>query len=82
MTLLQYFAGKENKKLDLTKWSFNAHKDIPQQDNTIDCGVFVLAAVKYHLLGNIFDFSAKDIPFIRMAISYELITATKQFGKF
>jgi len=29
MTLLQYFAGKENKKLDLTKWSFNARKDIP-----------------------------------------------------
>lgn len=54
------------------EWEHKA-VDFPQQTNSIDCGVFVLAAI-YYIVHEIttFDFKQRDMPGIRIALGTEI----------
>ena len=46
----------------------------PQQQDAHNCGIFVLAMLNYLTHGLEFDFEAKDVPFMRRALCWELIS--------
>ena len=47
--------------------------EIPSQQNTFDCGVFMLVFAKYICLGKQFYFTCKDMPYFREEIKEEII---------
>jgi Ulp1 family protease len=59
---------------DASGWTEFVHpaQFVPQQANGIDCGVFMLAAARCILGGHEFDFSQKDIPFLRKKMTLDL----------
>lgn len=62
--------------LPLTKAS-HRNVQIPRQDNTIDCGVFVVAYFYCRLTKKEFNFSQKDINNIRLGALMSLISDTR-----
>lgn len=54
-------------------------QDLPQQDNGCDCGVFVCQFMEclsrsWKGADTIFDFTAKNMPYVRSKMIYELVT--------
>ncbi|KAK2562098.1 Sentrin-specific protease 2 [Acropora cervicornis] len=47
---------------DLSEWKLAAPKDIPEQLNGCDCGVFACKYAEYLSRGAKFDFDQEDIP--------------------
>lgn len=73
--LLDEHLEKKNSPLDLTDWGFGCDKNIPQQTNGSDCGVFACAFAKYAAESISFTFTQKDMPHLRNLMIYELYTA-------
>lgn len=53
---------------------------IPKQVTSWDCGVFLCALAKCIYMNQGFHFTQADIPFLRHALCYEIISNTKLFG--
>ncbi|RZF40755.1 hypothetical protein LSTR_LSTR016834 [Laodelphax striatellus] len=49
-------------------------KDIPQQTNISDCGVFACAFAEYRCRNAKITFSQKEMPYFRQKMMYEIIT--------
>lgn len=48
--------------------------EIPQQNNTNDCGVFACTYAKHLARQAPFDFSSNNMAFFRVKIKYEILT--------
>ena len=48
-------------------------RNIPKQKNYHDCGVFLLAFMKYTVLKEDFNFQTKDMPFLRKVLAKEIL---------
>uniref|UniRef100_T1JRP2 Ubiquitin-like protease family profile domain-containing protein n=2 Tax=Tetranychus urticae TaxID=32264 RepID=T1JRP2_TETUR len=63
---------KKQQVLDASKWTCTIVKGIPQQENGSDCGVFTCKYAERLSLDKPFDFSQKNIPYIRQKMIYEI----------
>ncbi len=62
---------------DESDWILTDHKkDIPQQTNGYDCGVFVLMTAEYKTNHYEFNYNQDDMPRIRMEIATQILTGT------
>jgi Ulp1 family protease len=62
-----------NLEDDPNNWSHNQNKDIPLQNNYIDCGVFCLIYAEHIAQNKMMDFSAYHIPHYRYKIAADLL---------
>ncbi|XP_018581724.1 sentrin-specific protease 2 isoform X2 [Scleropages formosus] len=66
---------KNGKDLDISKWvtaSFSA-KEIPQQNNGSDCGVFVCKYADYISQGRPLTFTQSHVPYFRRRMIWEIL---------
>lgn len=73
--LLDEHLEKKNLPLDLSDWVFECDKNIPQQTNDSDCGVFACTFAKFAAASKSFIFTQKDMRHIRNLMIYEICTA-------
>ena len=71
--LHQECLDKKQKEFDFSLWSIKFHKNIPQQSNGYDCGVFTLVFADYVAADKSFDFSQSQMPFYRKKITFEIL---------
>ncbi len=64
---------KRRQSFDFTGWKDIAPKDIPNQHNQVDCGVFTCLFMEYRSRDKAFDFDQSDIEFFRKQIAFEII---------
>ncbi|XP_076468384.1 sentrin-specific protease-like isoform X1 [Babylonia areolata] len=64
---------KRNVELDLSEWSTETVKDIPQQMNGSDCGMFSCMYAESLTRGAKITFTQKDMPYFRRRMVYELL---------
>ena len=78
--IMEYLSQQsESKKLNLVEW-YGVHcKDIPQQHNSYDCGVFVCMYGRCLAADSHFSFDQEDMPNIRKHIALELMSKTLIF---
>ena len=75
--LLKEHQWKHGTELDFQKWKLLQHKEIPQQRNSYDCGVF--ACMYAHSLAHrekITGFDQMNIPHLRQRMVLELLSAS------
>ncbi|RZF38768.1 hypothetical protein LSTR_LSTR008138 [Laodelphax striatellus] len=76
--LLKYLEDESNDKkkipYDTSDWKAVNMKDIPQQTNISDCGVFACAFAEYRCRNAKITFSQKEMPYFRQKMMYEIIT--------
>lgn len=65
---------KKKMPFDLSEWKLAAPKDIPEQLNGCDCGVFACKYAEYLSRGAKFDFDQRDIPYFRRRMVYEILS--------
>ncbi|XP_014238396.1 sentrin-specific protease 1-like [Trichogramma pretiosum] len=65
---------KKKKTFDFTGWDLKCLKDIPQQMNGSDCGVFSCTFAEYVSANKEFNFSQDDMPYFRKKMIYEILT--------
>ncbi|XP_015118552.1 sentrin-specific protease 1 [Diachasma alloeum] len=77
--ILQYLAYEMNqtkhKELFLSEWRKVNAKNIPQQNNFSDCGVFLCSYAECLTRNVSFDFTSNDIPQIRARMLQEILTS-------
>jgi sentrin-specific protease 1 len=56
---------KKKESIDLSDWKLKTPKDIPQQENMSDCGVFTCAFAERLARRCVFDFSQQDMRLLR-----------------
>lgn len=68
--------SKDKKKVafDFSGWKTASPKDIPEQLNGCDCGVFACKYAEYLSRGAPFDFDQTDMPYFRRRMVYEILT--------
>lgn len=66
---------KKKTSFDFSNWSFESVKDIPQQTNGSDCGVFSCVFAEHICANKDFNFSQDDMPYFRNKMVYEILTA-------
>ena len=61
---LEWVAGRD---IAADTWTRHVHSEhvVPQQDNGCDCGIFAIAMARCIALGLRWDFSQRDVPFLR-----------------
>ncbi|KAJ3409467.1 SUMO1 sentrin specific peptidase 1 [Chytridiales sp. JEL 0842] len=64
---------KKKVAFDLSGWTDYCPKSIPAQQNGYDCGVFTCTFADYLSRDLPFDFSQKDMQYLRKRITYELL---------
>ncbi|XP_050417974.1 sentrin-specific protease 1 isoform X2 [Patella vulgata] len=72
--LIDECLDKKKQKFDLTGWSTVAVKDIPQQMNGSDCGMFSCVFAEYVTRGAKITFTQDDMPYFRRKMVYEIVT--------
>lgn len=65
---------KRKKELDLTDWTYETVKDIPQQMNGSDCGMFALKYAEYITRDAKITFDQMHMPYFRRRMVYEILT--------
>lgn len=65
---------KKKSRIDLNDWVFECAKNIPQQMNGSDCGVFSCMFAEFASTNRGFSFTQKDMPYFRNKMMYEIIT--------
>lgn len=78
LDLLKEYLNKESldkkqKPYDASDWKLESVKNIPQQQNLNDCGVFVCTFAEYLAANRKFNFTQKDIDYFRKKITYEIL---------
>lgn len=64
---------KKKQPYDMTGWKLENVKDIPQQMNGSDCGVFSCMFAEYICRNAKITFSQQDMPYFRRKIVYEIL---------
>lgn len=74
--LLDYVKWHGGNKVNTNLWTLHDASDrIPQQQNSIDCGVFTCVYAEYATRNQFnFDFSQEHMPYFRTKILYEICT--------
>ncbi|KAJ3351336.1 SUMO1 sentrin specific peptidase 1 [Entophlyctis luteolus] len=67
---------KRKKPMDFSAWTDYCPKDIPGQLNGYDCGVFACMYAEYRSRDAAFDFSQKNMGYLRRRMVYEICTKT------
>ncbi|XP_032457372.1 sentrin-specific protease 1 [Nasonia vitripennis] len=65
---------KKKKHFDFLDWTFECIKDIPQQMNGSDCGVFSCMFAEYICSNKTINFTQDDMPYFRNKMVYEILT--------
>lgn len=68
---------KLGEAFDLSEWT-DIDVDVPQQNNSSDCGVFVCKFIEYVSQDREFNFTCADMPRFRREIAVELIRKHKE----
>lgn len=80
ITLLKYIQDehrdKKGKELDIEKWEHKIRKDIPQQMNGSDCGMFACKFAEYISRGASISFTQQDMPYFRRRMIWEIVNDT------
>ncbi|XP_011310411.1 uncharacterized protein [Fopius arisanus] len=78
-TILQYLIKEHDEKkrqpLMYTEWTTRHATDIPHQNNSSDCGVFVCTYAEHLARCALLNFTAEDMPQIRERMMEELISS-------
>uniref|UniRef100_A0A1B6KPG0 Ubiquitin-like protease family profile domain-containing protein n=1 Tax=Graphocephala atropunctata TaxID=36148 RepID=A0A1B6KPG0_9HEMI len=78
--LLQYLndesLDKKKKEYDISNWTTKNVKEIPQQMNGSDCGMFSCMFAEYLSRNARISFSQSDMPYFRRKMVYEIISKT------
>ncbi|XP_046487627.1 sentrin-specific protease 1 [Neodiprion pinetum] len=64
---------KKKQPYDMTGWKLENVKDIPQQMNGSDCGVFSCMFAEYLCANKRLTFSQEDMPYFRNKMVYEIL---------
>ncbi|KAJ3032135.1 UNVERIFIED_CONTAM: SUMO1 sentrin specific peptidase 1 [Siphonaria sp. JEL0065] len=72
---------KKKVPFDFTGWADFCPRDIPGQLNGFDCGVFTCMYAEYRSREAEFDFSQKQMPYIRRRMVYEILQKRLQFDE-
>ncbi|WP_342265071.1 Ulp1 family isopeptidase [Cardinium endosymbiont of Philonthus spinipes] len=76
-TLLDYLSqeitDKQQGKLNQDEWRLKCLKDLPQQKNHSDCGVFVCKFADYVARDAPINFTQHDMPYFRKRIAIEIL---------
>lgn len=65
--------AKKKAPLDLENWKLTVHKEIPEQLNGCDCGVFTCKYAEYLSQDKPFDFDQGDMPYFRRRMIWEMV---------
>ncbi|XP_014218653.1 sentrin-specific protease 1-like [Copidosoma floridanum] len=65
---------KKHVAFNFSDWILECVKNIPQQMNGSDCGVFSCIFAEYVCANKSFDFSQDDMPYFRNKMVYEILT--------
>jgi len=65
--------AKKGSPLDMTTWKQEFAKDIPQQMNGSDCGMFTCKFAEYISRRARFTFSQKNMPYFRQRMIFEIV---------
>jgi len=68
--------AKKGVPIDMTKWTQVIAKEIPQQMNGSDCGMFTCKFAEYLSRRARFTFSQRDMPYFRQRMIYEIVKNT------
>merc|ERR1719154_554432 len=68
--------AKKGKALDMSSWKQVVAKEIPQQMNGSDCGMFTCKFAEYLSRRARITFSQKDMPYFRRRMVYEIVENT------
>ncbi|KAF2369185.1 Ulp1 protease family C-terminal catalytic domain [Trinorchestia longiramus] len=72
--LADEMGDKKKTSLDLTGWKFETPKDIPQQMNGSDCGMFACKFSEYLSRRKPITFTQDHMPYFRRRMVYEIVT--------
>lgn len=64
---------KKKKAYDMSDWKLKSAKDIPQQMNGSDCGVFSCMFAEYVCANKKITFTQQDMPYFRNKMVYEIL---------
>jgi len=67
---------KKRRPIDLKIWAKEMVKDWPEQENTADCGMFVVKAAEFFSRDAPVKFSQEDMPYFRKRMIWEIINST------
>ncbi|KAI9349582.1 hypothetical protein BDR26DRAFT_852393 [Obelidium mucronatum] len=70
---------KKKVPFNLEGWTNYCPKEVPGQLNGFDCGVFTCMYAEYRSRNAEFDFSQKQMPYIRRRMVYEILEKRLQF---
>nr|XP_022308808.1 sentrin-specific protease 1-like [Crassostrea virginica] len=65
---------KKKQKFDLSEWRTEIAKDIPQQMNGSDCGMFACKFAEYITREAQINFTQENMPYFRKRMVYEIVT--------
>ncbi|XP_064460955.1 sentrin-specific protease 1-like [Ornithodoros turicata] len=65
---------KRQEKLDMSEWTLETVKGVPQQMNGSDCGMFALKYAEYITRDAKITFSQMNMPYFRRRMVYEILT--------
>ena len=71
---LSFFADKKKTAFNLEGWNYECVKDIPQQMNGSDCGMFTCKFAEYITRRAPINFSQEHMPYFRRRMIYEILT--------
>ena len=78
--LIDLIVAKYNMPpINATTWSWDQRTDVPQQSNSIDCGIFSLLFALFLAIKRDFDFTQSDIPYFRRKIVQDLLSGLELF---
>lgn len=72
--LNQEYLLRKGLTFNFTDWNDTIVKNIPQQTNGNDCGVFLCTFANYRCADKKFNFTQENIPFFRKKMTYEVLT--------
>lgn len=64
---------KKKQPYDMSDWKLQSAKDIPQQMNGSDCGVFSCMFAEYVCANKRITFTQQDMPYFRHKMAYEIL---------
>ena len=71
--------AKKNSELKIEEWTLRHAQNIPRQNNSSDCGMFVIKYCQYFSESHKMDFNPKDMNYYRQRLIYEIKTCDLQF---
>lgn len=72
--LVEECMDKKKEKFDTSGWNMPVAKNIPQQMNGSDCGMFSCTFAEFYSRDAKFNFSQENMPYLRRKMVYEIIS--------